>query len=717
MISSFTFQEKKKQEMKLQKQNQMVVKNEQENGNDEVQTNEEIKSTTNLHLSDEAKEKGNFKHFNISKKTIKKLKDRNVNLLFPVQSESYKHIYEQKDSLVQAYTGTGKTLAFAIPIVEILQNDTSVKLIRGRAPRVLALAPTRELTKQISDDFQSIVSDLSVVTIYGGKKYEDQENSIRNGCDILVATPGRLKDIVDKGKLDLTKVKHVILDEVDRMLDMGFIDDVEEILGHIFTTKRETKPQFIVFSATMPDWVHKTTKKYMSKDFVTVDLVKGAQRTSANVEHLAVLCTFHDRAGVINSLVQIYSSNSLDGRAIVFCETKKEADELSVSHDIKAEAHVLHGDIPQDKRELVLKKFREGKYRLLITTDVAARGLDIPEVDLVLVTAPPKDVESYIHRSGRTGRAGAQGKCICLYKSNQIRDLKRVEIEAGIKFTRIEPPGSEDLLSASSADAAKALDSVTDGAKAHFRVTAEKILATRDAVDALSAALACISGTTSIIPRSLLTKKENHTTYILTVTDELKGPGLVFTMLRKVFGEDFDAKGKCSQVAFTPDYRSAVFDIPSELDEQLQNNWNDSSRIQMGPITELPPLDEASRNGGNRGFSRYSNGPSRGGNFGGNRGGDRSNACFKCHKEGHKSFDCPEGNRSGGRDQSNGGCFNCGKNGHKSFDCPEPRKGRPSSNGNFGGGFGVKRSFNGNHENGHNTNETSRKKIKFDDDD
>jgi superfamily II DNA/RNA helicase len=159
------------------------------------------------------------------------------------------------------------------------------------------------LAKQISDDFQSIVSDLSVVTIYGGKKYDAQENSIRNGCDILVCTPGRLKDIVDKGKLDLTKIKHVILDEVDRMLDMGFIDDVEEILGHIFTTsnsnrlksniifsfktfiERETKPQIVVFSATMPDWVYKTTKKYMSKDFVTVDLVKGnTQKTAANVQ-------------------------------------------------------------------------------------------------------------------------------------------------------------------------------------------------------------------------------------------------------------------------------------------------------------------------------------------------------------------------------------------------------------------------------------------------
>ncbi|CAF0750993.1 unnamed protein product [Adineta steineri] len=744
--------------MKLKiKQEQMVVNDEQENGTDEItKTNDEKISSSNVQVTDDDKEKGNFKNFKISKQTIKKLKDRNVNFLFPVQAQSYNHIHEQKDCLVQAYTGTGKTLAFSIPIVELLQNDTSVKLTRGRPPRVLALAPTRELTKQISDDFQSIVTDMSVVTIYGGKKYEDQENSIRNGCDIIVATPGRLKDIIDKKRLDLSKIKHVILDEVDRMLDMGFIDDVEEILGHMFKSKQEVKPQFVVFSATMPNWVLKTTTKYMTKDYVTVDLVKGnAQKTSSNVEHLAVACTYQDRAGVINSLVQIYSSNSLDGRAIVFCETKKEADELSVSHDIKAEAHVLHGDIPQDKRELVLRKFREGKYRLLITTDVAARGLDIPEVDLVLVTAPPKDVEAYIHRSGRTGRAGAQGKCICLYKSNQQRDLRRVEVEAGIQFTRIEPPGTADLLTASSADAVKALDSVTDAAKAHFRDAAEKILATCDAADALAAALACISGTTSIVPRSLFTKKENHTTYMFSVTDEMKGAGLVFTMLRKVFGEDFDAKGKCSQIGFTKDYKSAVFDIPSELDEILQEKWKDSPRMQMKAITEMPLLDDASRygsgggfgggGGGGRGFSsRGGYGSSRGGGNSGNR--NSSNACFKCNKEGHKSFECPEANGagrsggngcfkcgkeghksfdcpdakgSGGRGQSNGGggCFNCGKDGHKSFDCPEPKKGRPSFGGGSRGGGGMKRSFNGNHENGHSTGETTSKKIKFDDND
>ncbi|CAF4170188.1 unnamed protein product [Rotaria sp. Silwood2] len=458
----------------------------------------------------------------------------------------------------------------------------------------------------------------------------------------------------------------------------------------------------------MPDWVHKATKKYMPKDFIVVDLVKGnTQKTSANVEHLAVSCTYQDRAGIIDFLVQIYSSSSFDGRAIVFCETKKEADELSVSHDIKAKAHVLHGDIPQDKRELVLKKFREGKYRLLITTDVVAGGLDIPEVDLVIVTAPPKDVESYIHRSGRTDRAGAQGKCICLYKSNQTRDLRRLE---SIKFTRIEPPRPEDVPDASSADTAKALDSVTDVAKAHFRQAAKKILETRDAVDALSAALACISGTTNIVPRSSLTKKENYTTYMLTVTDEFKGPGLVFTMLKQNVLEKILMLKERVHKLHLQKIIDAVFDILSELDEQLQSYWKDSPRIQMKPIKELPQLDESTRSG-NRGFSRCSNGPVRSGSYTGNRNSERLNACFKCQKEGHKSFECLETKKSsGGREQSNDGCFNCGKTCHKSFDCSKPKKGRSSANIS---NRGIKRSFTGNQTNGHSIGETSRKKNKI----
>jgi len=179
---------------------------------------------------------------------IKKLKARNIEYLFPVQTESFTSIYEQSDCLIQSSNGTGKTLAFALPIVELLQNDKSVELTSGRTPRVLVLAPTRDTTKQISDDFQSIVNDLSVVPIYSAKKKSDeQETAVANGCDILVATPDRLKEFIDNDKVDLSEVKHVIIDEIDRMLESNVVEDIKKILKHVFTSDNETKSQLIVF--------------------------------------------------------------------------------------------------------------------------------------------------------------------------------------------------------------------------------------------------------------------------------------------------------------------------------------------------------------------------------------------------------------------------------------------------------------------------------------
>jgi len=205
------------------------------------------------------------------------------------------------------------------------------------------------------------------------------------------------------------------------------------------------------------------------------------------------------------------------------------------------------------------------------------------------------------------------------------------------------------------------------------------------------------SGTADDGSRSLLTKQENYTTYQITAGEEINGVGFVFKMLRNCFGEDFDAKATVSQIAFTKDFKSAVFDLPSELDEQLQSSWKDSQRIQMAPITELPELDEASM--GDKNFSRGNNRPARGGGGGGggNRNSGRSNACYNCQKEGHMSWECPEA--SGGRPQRNSGnksggggsgCFNCGKEGHRSFECSEPKKaggGRSGGGGSGGGCF------------------------------
>ncbi|CAF0964273.1 unnamed protein product [Rotaria sordida] len=503
--------------MKHKNQNKMAIEEFEQDPTNSQEGNG-LNKTTNIQLTNEDKEKGNLKNFNISKKTIKKLKARNVEFLYPVQTESYTGIYEQKDCLIQSSNGTGKTLAFVIPIVELLQHDKSVELVSGRAPRALILGPTRDITKQISDDFQSIINDLSIVTIYSAKKKsDDQETAISNGCDILVATPDRLKEFIDNEKIDLSQIKHVILDEIDRMLDSPAIDHIKTIFKHIFKSDQETKAQLIVFSGTMPDSVRKLTKKFLTTDYVTINLAKkNTQETSAD-------------------------------------------------------------DDDDD-----------------------------------------------------------------------------------------DDDNSEEPINTSSNNKSKMTDQT---------------------------------------PRSLLSKQENYTTYQLTANDEIKSVGFVFTMLRKCFGDDFDAKGTIAQVAFTKDFKSAIFDLPSELDEQLQGYWKDSARIQMGPITELPEIDESSKED----YTNYSGGknksPYGGGGGGGNRNSGKSNACFNCQKEGHKSWECPESNGThsqrnsgnkfgGGGGGGGGGCFNCGKDGHKSFECPEPKKAGGRSGGGGGGGERSNACFN-----------------------
>ena len=180
------------------------------------------------------------------------------------------------------------------------------------------------------------------------------ESDLRKGVDVLAGTPGRILDFIQSGQIDLGKVDHVILDEVDRMLDMGFQESVEDILKSVYTENRTRKPQTLFFSATCPPWVKRTAQKYVSDEFKFVDLIGDSRlKTATTVEHLAIQCSYQDRASTIGSVLQVYSGKH--GRAMIFCQTKKDADELACSSDIKQESHVLHGDVPQDKRELVLQ--------------------------------------------------------------------------------------------------------------------------------------------------------------------------------------------------------------------------------------------------------------------------------------------------------------------------------------------------------------------------
>lgn len=563
-------------------------------------------------------QEGSFDNFRISQLTRRKLQKKGIQYLFPIQAKTFNHVYDGKDVVAQARTGTGKTMSFAIPLVEKLMAEGNTSRY-GREPSVLVMAPTRELAVQVHRDFDAIATNLSTVCVYGGTPYFPQEKAMRQGVDIVVGTPGRINDHVEKGNLKLRSVKHVVLDEVDQMLDMGFAPIVEEILSSIYTDDRgDHPPQTLLFSATCPAWVKRTAAKYLKKEnLVNIDIIGTAiNRTSTTVEHLAVRCFWQSRPSCIANCVRVYSGQH--GRAMVFTETKKECNELSVTDGLQQlKAQVLHGDIDQKHREITLKAFREGKVRCLVATNVAARGLDIPEVDLVVQTAPPKDIESYIHRSGRTGRAGRNGVCLCVYSPKEEQQLRHVEQTAGIKFRYIGPPQPKDIVEASIKDTLASLKNIDTSLISQFSSHAESMASQYEggAMEALAAAITYISGATKLKSSSLLNAQDGYTTWILRCNFEMNYVSKVFTTVQYVCGEEI--RNKMVGARLTKDQRAACFDLPDDLTEDVLAYWEDDADFKLEKCTELPDLAETSfrSNGGGR-F-----GGGRGRSFGGGRGG------------------------------------------------------------------------------------------------
>ncbi|KAM5321523.1 ATP-dependent RNA helicase DDX50 isoform 2-T2 [Glossophaga mutica] len=593
-------------------------------------------------LTREQKE-GAFSNFPISEETIKLLKGRGVTYLFPIQVKTFGPVYEGKDLIAQARTGTGKTFSFAIPLIERLQrNQETIK--KSRSPKVLVLAPTRELANQVAKDFKDITRKLSVACFYGGTSYQSQINHIRNGIDILVGTPGRIKDHLQSGRLDLSKLRHVVLDEVDQMLDLGFADQVEDIIHESYKTDSEDNPQTLLFSATCPQWVYKVAKKYMKSRYEQVDLVgKMTQKAATTVEHLAIQCHWSQRPAVIGDVLQVYSGS--EGRAIIFCETKKNVTEMAMNPHIKQNAQCLHGDIAQSQREITLKGFREGSFKVLVATNVAARGLDIPEVDLVIQSSPPQDVESYIHRSGRTGRAGRTGICICFYQPRERGQLRYVEQKAGITFKRVGVPSTMDLVKSKSMDAIRSLASVSYAAVDFFRPSAQRLIEEKGAVDALAAALAHISGASNFEPRSLITSDKGFVTITLESPEEIQDVSCAWKELNR----------KLSSNAVSQITRMCL--LKGNMAE-----WHDSDWILSVP-SKLPEIEEyydGNTSSNSRQRSGWSSGRSgRSGRSGGRSGGRAG----RQSRQGSRSASRQDGRRrSGNRNRSRSG-------GHKrSFD-------------------------------------------------
>ena len=591
---------------------------------------------------------GDYANFDISKKMTKKLISAGIEYLFPTQALTYKEVHAGKDVIVQARTGTGKTLAFALPLLQKLyKTETPDQFtVKQRSPIILTLAPTRELAVQISKEYEKFKpKKVSVACFYGGSPYAPQENQLWEGIDILVGTPGRILDHLNRGNVDFSKLEHVVLDEADRMMDMGFQESLDQILEQAYTN--DNKPQTLLFSATVPPWVKQTAKKYMNDGTKVLDLIgTEINKSSVTVEHKAIKCPYWDRASVIKDVIQVYSGKH--GKTIIFASTKKEANELSLSSVINMESQVLHGDIQQQQREITLKSFRDGKFNCLIATDVAARGLDIPEVDLVVQTEPPKDVDSYIHRAGRTGRAGRNGVCVIFYKPGTEHSLRAVEQRAGIKFTRIGAPQQADILQSSADDAVKSLDLVKESVTQIFIPAAQKLIEERGAEQALAAALAFISGTVEMSSRSLLSSQAGFTTYMMKQNLELRGTGLIWNILKRHF--DPEITDNIKGMRMCKDKVSCVFDIREVDVEKVEEAWKGDRFATLEAITELPELVEnfdanswgQNRNGGyqrggggggfnnnrgfnsNRGSGGYNNSYGRGGSWN-NRGASNEN--------------------------------------------------------------------------------------------
>ncbi|KAJ3183656.1 Nucleolar RNA helicase 2 [Gaertneriomyces sp. JEL0708] len=583
----------------------------------------------------------------LSPSTLKALEARGVTQLFPIQAASLKPIMDGKDLLGRARTGTGKTLAFSLPMIEVLKRDRTTDprayTTRGRMPKVLIMAPTRELAMQVHKEFDSTAGgELATVCVYGGTPYNEQYFAMRDGVDVVVGTPGRIIDHIDRGNLKLGGLKFVCLDEADQMLDIGFADAMEKVLQAIVEQKASTPNapslQTLLFSATLPDWIAKAVSKYMKPDKATVDMIgKDKHKTSDLVKHYAVPSRWQNRASVLGDIVAVYGRGG-QGRTIVFVETKGECNELGLNEKMQGfGTQVIHGDVQQKQREVAMQGFRDGKFKCLIATNVCARGVDIPEVDLVINCEPPSDVDTYIHRSGRTGRAGKSGVCVTFYKTQQEYLLQAITRRAGVEFTRIAAPQPKDIVSARATDTLTSIKTVDARVLPYFNSTAESLLTQfDDPVQALSATLALLCNTTKPLPpRSLLSANEGYYTLLFRLEQPIRNVGYVRAICQRTFPnltfEDTMNWRMCK------DEQGAVVDVVAEKVEISEDTgslkiagveWRNGRGVTLEIATELPDLQERPQNGpssggygsGGYGSGGYSGGNNQNGGYGG-RGG------------------------------------------------------------------------------------------------
>ncbi|HTV69684.1 MAG TPA: DEAD/DEAH box helicase [Rhizobiaceae bacterium] len=366
-----------------------------------------------------AQEAISFSDLGLSPKVLSAVTDAGYTVPTPIQAGAIPHALQGKDVLGIAQTGTGKTAAFVLPMITRLEKGRA----RARMPRTLILEPTRELAAQVEENFIKYGKNhkLNIALLIGGVSFDEQDKKLERGADVLIATPGRLLDHRERGKLLLNGVEILVIDEADRMLDMGFIPDIERICEMIPFTR-----QTLFFSATMPPEITKLTEKFLHAP-VRIEVSKAAS-TATSIEQKLVKSGNKpwEKRATLRELIRA-EGDSLKN-AIIFCNRKVEVSELFrslIKYDLDAGA--LHGDMDQRARMAMLANFRDGKLKLLVASDVAARGLDIPDVSHVFNYDVPIHAEDYVHRIGRTGRAGRSGKSFTIVTRNDRKYLDAIE--------------------------------------------------------------------------------------------------------------------------------------------------------------------------------------------------------------------------------------------------------------------------------------------------
>ncbi len=417
-----------------------------------------------------------FEDFGLSNSTLFAIKEKGFDKPTPIQALTIPILLRNDTNIIaKAQTGTGKTSAFALPLIELINPD--IKTVQA-----LILAPTRELAIQVSDEIHSLCkgSGLKTIPIYGGQSTDQQLRRLKKGVHIVVGTPGRIIDHLMRKTLKIDNIQHLILDEADEMLNMGFIDDIKKIMEYTNEDKR-----VLMFSATIPKRIEKLAKKYMGSyeliecenDGITSDLTEQIYYEVRESDKFEALCR------IIDIEEEFYG--------LIFCRTKLNTDRLAnklMSRGYDAES--IHSDISQAQRERTLNKFRERKVNILVATDVAARGLDVTELTHVINYSLPQDPESYVHRIGRTGRAGNEGIAIMFVTPNEYRGLKYIEKIAQTDIKKTSVPNIDDVITAKKRKIEEEIEQAinNDIGKEYYN-WAKKILENKNPTDVLASIL------------------------------------------------------------------------------------------------------------------------------------------------------------------------------------------------------------------------------------